>query len=617
MAYALKNGDRIVIQSSWHEKDRVKQVPGTKWDPEAKVWSVPLTWAACKQLRGVFGADLNVDPSLNEWALDELKYRVTPSLELRELWQIPFDGVYPVENTALYDFQLIGRDWLVTAGDALLADEMGTGKTIQALAAMEQLTTSHSLPAVVISPNSVKANWAVEAESWFPGANTYLIRGSAAERVKLLKAAAADPLALVLVNFEAVRLLSRLAPYGSIRLARCRKCDPKNGLEKLTATQCEVHPKPLNEIPFKTVIVDEAHRVKDPKAKQTRAIWAVAHGKTVRRRWALTGTPIANNPADLWSVMHTISPSEYPSRTAFVDRYCLMAWNNFGGMDVIGVNPTTKSELFSFLDPRMRRMLKSIVTPQLPPKVRTTRYVHMSPKAAKAYKELDDQAFTVVDGEILIGANGLTNAARLMQLASAYVKVDEHGTVTLCDPSPKLDELEVVLDELGDEQAVIAAEHRQLIMLAAKRLTKLKIPYGLIVGGTSEYERAQAVANLNAGLIRCILMTVKAGGTGLNLQKARNLINLQRSWSMVDNVQTENRVHRIGSDVHESVNIIDIVAYETIEADQILTLHTKLERLDEITRDRAQMMASGAYDTYDIDTEEATIMSYNPLAGAL
>lgn len=604
VAFTTLINDRIIIQSSWNEKDIIKQVPGVKWDPEAKIWYVPVSWSACVQLRGVFGATLHVGEALNTWAFGELTSRINPSVALREVWR----DYRTEENDALYDFQRAGRDWLVAAGDALLADEMGTGKTVQTLTAMEKLPHD-GLPALVICPNSVKTNWAVEAGFWHPVATPYVVSGSAAERKKILAAAKKDPTALVVVNIEAVRLLSRLASYGSIRLARCRACDPAHGEVRVTAASCDVHIKPLNEMPFRTVVIDEAHRIKDPKSKQTRAVWYVAHQDGVERRWALTGTPIANNPADLWSIMHAIAPDEYPSKTRFVDRYCLLAWNNFGGMDVVGVNPTTRDEFFKIFKPRFRRMLKSIVAPQLPPKIRSYRTVEMSPKAAKAYKELDDILYTEIDGEMLISQSSLSNVTRLMQLASAYVSVDEHGTVSLVDPSPKLDELELVLEELGDEPAVIAAEHKQLILLAAKRLTKLGISFGMITGGVSEFERSEVVRKLNEGHIRCVLLTVKAGGTGLNLQKAPNLVNIQRSWSMIDNLQTENRVHRIGSEIHRAVNIIDIVARGTVEEKQILSLRAKFDRLDEITEDRARLLAAGQYDTYDLDTEETNIMN--------
>src|SRR5690606_32447763 len=95
----------------------------------------------------------------------------------------------------------------------------------------------------------------------------------------------------------------------------------------VTPTRCEVHSKELNEMPFQTVILDEAHRIKEPTAKQTRACWQVMTAPDVKQVWALTGTPIANHVGDLWSIMHGVAPHEYTSKSEFVDRYAQFTWN--------------------------------------------------------------------------------------------------------------------------------------------------------------------------------------------------------------------------------------------------------------------------------------------------
>src|SRR5690606_18354914 len=103
------------------------------------------------------------------------------------------------------------------------------------------------------------------------------------------------------------------------------------GIPELTTARCQVHPKVLNGFGFKTVICDEAHMIKEPRSQQTRAVWAVGHDPSVKQRIALTGTPVANNPADIWSIMHFLQPDEFPVRGAFIDRYCPQAWNAYGG----------------------------------------------------------------------------------------------------------------------------------------------------------------------------------------------------------------------------------------------------------------------------------------------
>ena len=137
-----------------------------------------------------------------------------------------------------------------------------------------------------------------------------------------------------------------------------------------------------------------------------------------------------------------------------------------------------------------------------------------------------------------------------------------------------------------DEPAVVFAQSRQLIELAAKRLDKEKISYTMIVGGQSADEREASKTSFQDGKVRVILCTIAAGGIGITLTRAGTAIFLQRSWSMVDNAQAEDRVHRIGSEIHDKINIIDILSIGTLEERQRLVLSTKEERLEEVLRDR-------------------------------
>lgn len=608
---------RIVVNTAWNEKELVKSIPGSRWSATEKEWSVPLTMVACSQLKGQFPKTLEVGPLLTQWVWDQWNTRIGPAMALRTQFEDK-DGSFHFHPN-LYDFQTMGVAWLVKSVSGLLGDEMGTGKTIQVLVAMNVVDElgSSTLPALVIAPNSVKANWAKEAATWLPQATPYVLTGTASARAKLIVDAAKDPSALVITNFESTHKLSRLSGYGSIRLMRCRECDPKYGVEGLRASSCEVHPRPLNQIPFRTVVVDEAHRIKDPKAKQTRAAWALGSGDAVQRRWALTGTPLANDPSDLWSIMHFVAPDEYPTKSKFVDLYCLLSWNVHGGMDVVGINPERRDEFYKIFDPRFRRMPKALVLSQLPPKIRQRRIVEMTPKQRKAYNDVESKLATrLADGSVLVAKSNLSAQIRLLQLASSYCIVDDHGTphdptewtVELTEPSPKLDELMDVLDELGDRPVVVAAEQRRLIELAVTRLEKAGISYGLITGAVDAYDRQQALESFQAGRLRVLLFTLKAGGTGLTMTAADTIIFLQRSWSMIDNKQAEDRVHRIGSEIHESINVIDIVTQDTVEETQITRLYEKSMRLEEITRDRATLIAAGKSIVH-LDDEEGKIMN--------
>lgn len=585
MVAAEKLGDRIGIASTWAEKDMVKQIPGAMWNKEDAIWTVPLSWSACKQMRGIFGSSLQLGEELKTWAKQELAFRINKANALRNrTTSLSADlSIYQPGGTfgSLYGFQQAGLDFMRHAGSVLLTDEMGTGKTIQALSTLRAVVGPHGQN-LVICPNSMKGTWAREAKKWYPQATPYVVAGSAAVRRKIFEAAAQDPNALVIINFESVRLHSRTAGFGSIALARCAECGGDED-SKLTAAKCEVHPKELNKIPFQVVVVDEAHRIKDGQAKQTRAIWAVGHEPHVQRRIAMTGTPVANNASDLWAIMHFVNPVEYPTKSKFVDRYCATYFNKWGALEVGGLNPATKEELFSFLHPRMRRMEKKDVLTQLPEKVFATRYVEMSPKQAKSYEQMAEGNVTKLeDGTYMVAGSNLAANTRLLQFSSAYMEGTEDGGYKMCEPCPKLDVMEEVLAELGEKPLVVAAVHKQLIDLAETRLVKAGIPFGKITGDVPQWQRDLYVKQFQAGELRVMLLTMQAGGVGITLTAADTMLRLQCSWSMVDNTQVVDRIHRIGSEIHQQVNIIDVVTIDTIEGDQVMKVQKKHMILKEV-----------------------------------
>lgn len=630
MAHAtldLATGE-ILLATAWNEKELARAIPGSRWDDRAQVWRLRSAWSSVVTARGLFGQLLTLGEDVIEWAWGLRRELVDPAMELRGQVDPDCSNDLPLPE-GLYPFQAAGVQFMHLAGSGLLGDDMGTGKTVQVMALLHAIrgrNPGEGLPALVITPASIKSHWARHVPRWLPEATAYVVDGPTARRRKVLAAAREDPNAVVFLNLEAVRLFSRLAPYGSVRLKRCRECDPKHGDEGLTKARCEVHPKELDDFAFRTVVLDEAHRIKDPTALQTRAVWYVMHRPWVTRRWGLTGTPIANHVGDLWSVMHAVLPLEFPVRGDYMNRYCLSESNPFGGVDVVGIRPDTREELFRIVDPHFRRMIKAIVLPQLPPRVRTQRRVSLTPTMRRIYAQLAETMQTQIDGGLLVAPNHLVKNVRLMQFACASVDVDRVDPndvstwiVTLREPSPKLDELELVLSDLGllhrghsRAPVLIAAQFKQLLRMAARRLEKIGVTHAIIDGDVSQHDRDRAMQALREGRIRALLFTGQAGGIGLDMSAADVLINLQRSWSVIDEKQKEDRNHRIGSEIHESVHVIDIVTEGTVEERQIDRLAEKLLRLDEITRDRIALLAAGA-DTSALDAEEARVLRTNLL----
>jgi len=580
------DGKHVNIAAEWRYKELCKSLPGATWDQKAQTWKVPLGWSTCLALRSTFRDDLVIGSKLSEWAANERSSRIDPANALREVEAI--DGA-----DDMFPHQRAGIQFLATARRALLADEPGLGKTAQAIRALAEIQSRGTpvFPALIVCPNTVKKTWKREFARWWPDVNVEVITGSASQRRKVFESTAD----VYVINWESLRAHSRLAPYGSIALKRCVAQGGHD--ESVTEKQCEVTPRELNAINFNAVIADEIHRSKDPKAKQTRALWAATADAPIR--FALTGTPIANNVVDLWSILHWLSPEEWPSKTRWIDRMINTMLNAFGGMMVIGVKAHMQDEFYASINPRMRRMLKSRVLPWLPPVINDRRDVEMSTKQAKAYKQMREIMIAELEGGTAVTApSPLTQTTRLLQFASSYAEM-EADTATgelelrLSEPSCKVDALmnDIENEDFGDDSVAVCAVSRQLIDLLSARMTASKIPHGLITGAQDENERQKAIDDFQSGKIKWILFTAQAGGVGVTLTAARRLIMLQRPWSLVDHKQAMDRVHRIGSEIHDSIIITDYVTEDTIEERVIQVLDVKSENFEEVVRDKAKLLS--------------------------
>jgi SNF2 family DNA or RNA helicase len=165
--------------------------------------------------------------------------------------------------------------------------------------------------------------------------------------------------------------------------------------------------------------------------------------------------------------------------------------------------------------------------------------------------------------------------------------------VILAEPSCKVDALmnDISSGDFGSDSVAVCAVSRQLIELLSNAMTKAKIPHGLITGAQTEDERQEAIDDFQSGRIKWILFTAQAGGVGVTLTAARRLVMLQRPWSLVDHKQALDRVHRIGSEIHDSVIITDYVTEGTIEERVIQALETKADNFEQIVRDKAQLLS--------------------------
>jgi SNF2 family DNA or RNA helicase len=593
---------KVRFDGPYKYNERIKIVPGTKFsaprsaDGKSKLdmaWRATLSWQLCLALRTTFGTDLEIGPRLREWAGEYRKSVVEPALKLRMATDEDIPGF-----EHLFPYQRAGVKFMAVTGRALLTDGMGAGKTASSISALRYMHEHQGrdvFPALIVAPNSTLLSWQREIDKWWPGHTSIVVKGSMGQRRKLLE----TPADFYIINWEGLKAHSRLAPYGNVALKLCVECGGED--PKITAARCHKHKKELNAIDFKAAIADEVHRAIDGKSQQTRALKAATASTPIKL--ALSGTPISSNPGDLWSPLNWLMPEAYPSRTNFVDRFMELAFNPWGGQEIIGLRANMEPEFYGGIDPHLRHMPKDYVLSFLPPIVYERRDVDMAPKQAKAYKQMKDQMIADLDGDLLVTTSPLTQATRLLQLASSYGEIDEvqvpvtdpdtgetytarRQHLRLTDPSCKLDAFMDDLPDFGDESVVVFAVSRQLIELLSGRLEKAGIKHGLITGAQSMDERQVHMDDFQAGRTKLILVTTAAGGTGITLTKGSIAVFLQRPWSAIESNQAEARVHRIGSEQHDVIRIIDYITTDTTEPLVFAALEKKDMHLEKIIRSK-------------------------------
>lgn len=583
----------IIRKFEWRYKDLIMSVPSAKFKKD--YFLVSKDWPSLLALKYSLHKYLTISPELMDWVNTFFNEVVNPAYQLRSV--VSSD----VGEQSLFPHQRADVQFLSKARRAFLFNGMGSGKSRSSAGTIQHLhgEGEEVFPLLIVCPNSTKVSWSRDFEAQFPGRKITVIDGTATKRRKQFKEFKDDGGEVLIINWDALRHHSRLLAFGSTALKRCTEC---GGLDETVKTSaCEAHSKELNEIEFKSVIGDEIHRISSASSKVSRAFKSATGDADIRI--ALSGTPINSSPDQIFSALNWLYPSAFPSKVRFIDRFCDTAQNQWGGSTVLGIKDSMRDEFFQILDPISRRMPKEVILPFLPPVTRVRRDVEMAAKQKKAYEQMKELMVAEYEnGEIVRAKSPLSKLLRLSQLASAYGQVELRDVpdpnspipgvlrteeiVTMSDPSAKLDAFMEDLEDFGDSSVVIFAHHKQFIHLLAKRLDKAGIEYGLITGDQDMYERQAYMDSFQNGHIKYILVTLQAGGTGITLTKADTMVFLQRSYSMIDNLQAEGRAHRIGSEQHENITIVDYVTKDTVDEAVIEAIETKKDNLEFILRDK-------------------------------
>lgn len=556
--------DRITLWSDYRCKDSIKAVPGARWDPEARLWTVPKTWPACLALRAEFGAGLTIESGLRDWA-GSISGRKKKLAILHDVLE-PEDALPELPGfKELYPYQQVDATLIHTAERYLLMNETGAGKSRSALAGLSLLDKDNAdvFPLVIVAPKSMLITWKREAEPFFPGKDIRVCSGTPTQMKKKLEPGGD----IYIIGWGSLRKYSRLSSYGSIKL-----------------TDDEKTPKELQALGLKSAIFDECHRAKNPASKWTRAAWSVAD--PCRYRIGLTGTPIQDTPEDLYGILHLLLPEEYPTKTPYVDRYLHVDWNMWGGREILGLHPERGEEFMANFRTVSRRLTKALVLPFLPEKVYETRWVTLPSKLRKAYDSMQTRLIAELETTTMTAENALVKAGRLVQLANAGGDLDADGKFTMEAPSPKIDAFldDVLQGDYDGQQVVVFSDSRELIELLSVEMEKKKLSHVAITGAVTGDDRQTAMDRFQSGEVDFCLLT-RAGGEGITLTAASTMVRLMRPWSYTIHKQVEDRVHRIGSERHDHVTYVDYITEDTIELGQMVRLNGKEARAQEVLRD--------------------------------
>lgn len=454
-------------------------------------------------------------------------------------------------EAALRPYQQEGARWLVERAAAglggLLADEMGLGKTVQTLAMMEALRLGgDTRPALVVCPSSLVWNWQREVARFLPDFRVLGLAGP--NRAALF--GQIDTSDLVVTSYALLR----------------RDVDAYRGME------------------FSAIVLDEAQHIKNPESQNARAATSLRSGS----RFILTGTPVENALTDLWSLFEFLLPGYLGTRSDFRDRYEVP-------LSVPNAPADIRERLARRLGPYILRRKKADILTDLPPKLEQVLEVELTAKQKAAYTAIQRAARDQVDAlaeksDAAARMQVLTALLRLRQTACdlRLVQPDLDGDPS--DFSAKLDALRELLAEAidGGHRVLVFSQFTTMLDRIGAALDADALAFCRLDGSTRDRESVVRRFQEDAS-IPVFLISLKAGGVGLNLTEADTVIHFDPWWNPAVEAQATDRAHRIGQ--QNVVTSIKLIARDTVEQ-RVLALQEKKRNLFENALDADQLAST-------------------------
>ena len=404
----------------------------------------------------------------------------------------------------LHEYQLVGVEWLASRPAAVLADDMGLGKTAQAISALQKLFSERPLnSALIMCPKQLMANWENELMRWAPDLSWSRLTPPSRRRSETWNGLF-NRVHVMITNYEQI---SSIEDWG----AKCR---------------------------FSTLVLDEAHRVRNATAQVTHHLRSVIRDRT----WALTGTPLERAPSDVWTILSIVEPRRFN----------------------LALMPKSEESLRTRARPYVLRRMKRDFLPGLPPEIEEHETIELLPKQQASYDLAKAQFRAAPDRELLAALNVLR---------------------TLCDvdqdsgQSAKLERIADILQTVAssDEKAVVFSHLLGPLDILGRILDRMGIGYLQLRGEQSVQDRERAITRFEQDpTISALLASARVGGEGLNLVQANHVIFINRWWNPSANDQAKDRVSRMGQT--RTVIVHSFTCRDTVE-----------EILDDIIREKGRL----------------------------
>ena len=433
----------------------------------------------------------------------------------------------------LFPYQKLGFNWLKNMYDigfgGILADDMGLGKTLQTISLLNEIyQENRNFTALIIVPSSLLYNWKEEIIK-FTGITPTLVEGTASQRREIISRGSKG---FLITTYQALR----------------------NDIEEYKNRE------------FNVVVLDEAQNIKTTTSQIKKAVMKI----NSKVNFALTGTPVENNILELWSIFDFVIPGYLDNLTKFKKTY---------KEAIVNPNSSKINNLREIIAPFLLRRTKKEVLTELPDKIESNMVVTLSTEQKQLYMSYIKQA----KSEMKKFNENDNNRMKILAILTKLRQICNSPTLFKEDYKGEVAKLEVLRDILPD---ITENGHRLLIFSQfvgtlkeiEKELADMGIEYFYIDGNVKSKERVDICNKFNAGERQVVLISLKAGGTGLNLVGADVVIHYDPWWNIAVENQASDRAYRIGQ--KKSVQVIKLVTEGTIE-EKIIKIQESKRQLSE------------------------------------